>query len=110
MGISKLCLLGFYLNGALGSGKYDDISIDEVKSAIEDGSIFQFLEKRLGDDLDPSILDSSERSELMEEWASNVKNLDEREDCAVVRNGLCLLVAYLLQGIQARVTRSGANL
>jgi hypothetical protein len=106
MRINKLAFLGFYLNGALGSSKYDDISIDEVKAAIRDRSIFGLLESRLGDDVDTSLLDARDRQELMQEWASLADSVNESRKLCVDRNGLCLLVAYLLEGMQRRSRES----
>lgn len=45
MRISQLTFLGFYLNGALGSRKYADISIAEVKARIHDRTIFNYLRR-----------------------------------------------------------------
>ena len=102
MKITKLTFLGFYLNGALGSGKYDEVSITEVKNQIEKGTIFKYLENTLGDDIDISAIDLKDRQELLEEWEDLANAVDERRKLGVDKNGLCLLVAYLLEGIQRR--------
>lgn len=49
--------LAFYLNGALGSGRYNDLSIKDVKQRIDRGDIFEYLTDALGDDVDLSLLD-----------------------------------------------------
>lgn len=102
MRIAQLTFLGFYLNGALGSGKYDDISIEEVKGKIRDHTIFDYLKARLGMDIDLSVLSPEDRQELNDEWEGLADNVDEARKMCVDRNGLCLLVAYLLEGIQRR--------
>lgn len=111
MEITKLTALGFYLNGALGSGQYDDVSISAVKQAIDDGTIFDFLEDRLGKDVDLSILYNDDRAELLDEWQRIRNAVDEGRKFAIREGspGLCLLVAYLLEGIQmsARAASGG---
>lgn len=102
MRISKLTFLAFHLNGAVGSGKYDDISIEQIQNVIEDGTVFEFLKERLGQNVDLSLLEPVDCQELLEEWRGVVANVDERRKFCVERGGLCLLVAYLLEGIQER--------
>jgi len=105
MQVSKLTFIGFYLNGALGSGKYDDISISEVKERIRSHTIFDYLHGKLNMDIDLSLLTPEDKRELNEEWESLADNVDEARKMCVDKNGLCLLVAYLFEGIQRR-TRS----
>ncbi|WP_025812429.1 hypothetical protein [Komagataeibacter kakiaceti] len=47
MQITMLTFIAFYLDSAMDSGRYDDLSIDEVKREIEAGTIFPFLRARL---------------------------------------------------------------
>lgn len=103
--ISQLTFLAFTFNGALGSGRYDDVSVEEVKRRIGDGSVFGFLSSRLGGDLDLSILSEGQEEVLRKEWEELVVAYDEHRKFAVERNGLCLLVAYLLEGVQRRVAQ-----
>lgn len=104
MKISQLTFLGFYLNGALGSGQYDDISIAEVKARIRDHTIFDYLKEKFGRDVDLSVLSPEDRRELNDEWEGLADAVDEARKFCVDRNGLCLLVAYLLEGIQTRAS------
>jgi hypothetical protein len=100
MNIQKFASLGLQLNGALSSGKYDDISIVEVKSKILDNTIFDYLNNKLKDLLFfRIILTPEEKQELLDDWKYWAEAINEREDMLVERNGLCLLIAYLLQGI-----------
>lgn len=103
MQISKLTSLGFYLNGALGSGKYDDISIDEVKERIRDHTIFDYLKTKLGSDIDITVLRPEDRQALNAEWEDMSYALGEGRKLCVDRHGLCLLMAYILEGIQRRI-------
>ena len=103
MQINVLTQLALYLNGALGSGKYDAVSIEAVKAHLEAGSLFDFLENTLKDDIDISLLYNDDRAELLREWADMADSIDERRKLCVERSGLALLVAYILEGIQRRV-------
>ena len=101
MRITELCFLAFCLNGALDTGQYQDIGLDEVLGEIKRGSIFEFLERRLGDDIDLSIVGERERQVFISEWR-DMRAISAPRKFAVERSGLCLLVAYLLEGIQRR--------
>ena len=100
--LTQLTHLGFYLNGALGSGKHSDISIHEVKKRIRDRTIFEYLDERLGEDFDSSTLGEFERCELASEWEDMADVVREGRKLCVDRNGLCLLMGYILEGIQQR--------
>jgi hypothetical protein len=105
MKISTLTFIAFYLNGAMDSGRYDDISIDTVKAEIEKGTVFDFLRRRLGTDIDLSILEKVDELELLAEWQDLLAAVNERRKMSIERRGLTLLVAYLLEGIQRRLPR-----
>ena len=98
LSVTKRLLLGFQLNGALGTGDYDDITIDKVKHHIREGTILEYLNSALRD-LDISILDEQDHAELREEW-ERLLDVNESRKLCLRRGGLCLLVAYLLEGIQ----------
>ena len=101
MRITDLTFIGFYLNGALGSGKYNDITIEEVKKHLRDRSIFDFLENRLLD-IDLSAIKKQDRRKLNDEWLDLAEAVNESRKMGVKENGICLLVAYLFEGIQRR--------
>ena len=102
MPITVLTFLCFYLNSAMDSSNYDDISKSEVQDQIVAGTIFQFLRQRLGADIDLSILDADREAELLEEWQDMVAAINERKKMGIENRGLTLLIAYLLEGIQRR--------
>lgn len=92
--------LAIDLNGALGSGKYDDITIPEVRKRISDQTILSYLKDKLGDELDLSLISQDDQAGLIDQWDRLANAIDERRKLRVQKNGLCLLVAYLLAGIQ----------
>ena len=102
MRITNLTFLAFYLNSALDTGKYNDVGFDEVARHIEEGTIFEFLASRLSGDIDLSFFDEPKKSELLQEWQDMLAAVSARRKFGVQNNGLCLLVAYLLEGIQRR--------
>ncbi|KAB8316155.1 hypothetical protein SD81_028180 [Tolypothrix campylonemoides VB511288] len=65
MFIVKLCFLGFFLNSANSSGKYDNITIEEIQDEIRKGSIFAYLDERLKGDIDLSLITLDEKRELV---------------------------------------------
>jgi hypothetical protein len=101
--ITTLTFLAFYLNGAMDSGRFDDISKSEIEDEIERGTIFDFLRKRLGTAIDLSILSQADEQTLVEEWQDFVSAINARRKFAVENRGITLLVAYLLEGVQRRL-------
>jgi hypothetical protein len=95
-------MLAFQLNSALDSRRYANVTYKEVTHHIDLGTIFDFLATRLGEDIDLSLYDDAKRTELVAEWQSLLNAVDARRKFGVEKNGLCLLVAYCLQGIQQR--------
>lgn len=102
MRITKLTFLAFYLNGALDTGTYQGVTAEEVAKEIEKGSVFEFLSRRLSGAIDLSIFDNTDRAELLAEWQSLLNVIDAKRKLGVENNGLCLLMGYLLEGIQRR--------
>ena len=103
MKITSLTFIAFYINSAIDTGRYDDIEIHEVKQQITSGSIFDFLQNLLRNDIDLSILTKEDEMELLAEWQDFLAAINERRKMGVERRGLPLLIAYLLEGIQRRL-------
>lgn len=101
MQIFKLSVLGFYLNGALDSGNYSNITIEEIAEKIKNKTIFKYLKEDVHVDL--GYLTDEDKKELIDEWSSMWSEIYESKKLLVSNNGLCLLIAYLFEGIQSRV-------
>ncbi|SAL16795.1 hypothetical protein AWB71_00668 [Caballeronia peredens] len=99
MHITSLTLLAFYLNGAVDSGKR--VSLDDMYAEIEAGTVFDFLKRNI-ERIDLSSLNAKDKSELIEEWQRTANAVDARRKLVVEHNGYCLLLAYVLNGIQHR--------
>lgn len=101
MRIYKRSYLARELNAALGSGQFHDITYDDVWRRIEDGTIFKFLERRLDFRVMLSTPQPIDRLELLLDWDS-LRGCVEPFRFDGHRNGLCLLIGYLLEGISRR--------
>lgn len=102
MKISALTFMAFYVNSALDTGKYADVSIDAVRAEIRAGTIFSYLEITLENDIDLSIFDWSMRKALIEEWQDIEAATNIRKKFGIEKGGLTLLIAFLLESIQRR--------
>lgn len=89
-------------DSALDTGKYAYVSFDEVAKHIEEGTIFEFLATRLSSGIDLSTFDETNKKGLIEEWQDILAGVSARRKLGVQNNGICLLVTYLLEGIQRR--------
>jgi len=101
MYLSYLTSLGFFVNGAIETGKYDHITIEEVKTQIRDYNLFEYLEKKLSDDIDVSLWSEEEKHEINQEW-ENLLCINESKKFCVEKKGLALIMAYILESIQRR--------
>lgn len=97
--ISRFTYLAFELNAMLDHG--DVLSIDETRHHVDDGSIFEWLDLHLKDpqDLDGTPVDPHVRREMTDVFRS-VNDVDAFKSFGVEHNGIALLLAYCLEGIQ----------
>ncbi len=102
MKIVKLRIFAFELNAAIDTGKYSHITTDEIRQRIESGDVFRYLESQFKSDADFSALTKEDRKEMIDEWESMANAIDAKRKFGVSNSGLCLLMAYALQGIQQR--------
>ncbi len=94
----KFTFLSFSLNSLLDQKKFVDIK--EIEDHIEDGSIFVFLKEKFGDEVDLSLYGEEERKDLIEFFKSLLNAVDPRRKFGVENNGITLLLAYCIEGIQ----------
>lgn len=100
--IQKWSRLAIQLNGAAQSGLCDHVTTSAVAGALEHGQVFELLERELpAKAWDICKLSDVDRHQLAQEWAMLGKAY-EPEQFHVTRNGLALLVAYLLHMIDIR--------
>jgi len=89
------------------TGKYQDITIEEVKREIEKGTVLEYVAERGGTDIDLSLITKAEtwpnfRSFYIEHLQSiyNAYSGNERRKWGVQNSGLCLLLAWTNEIIQ----------
>ena len=102
-----LTLLILHLNALVDSGRYDSISLKEVKDHIRAGTIVEFLEKRAGSEADFSMLtDNGPYGKFKRFFITSLQSLqdayggDERRKWGVENRGLCLLIAWTNEILQ----------
>ncbi len=96
--ITRFTFLSFYLNSLLDKKKL--LNIDETKKNIEEGTIFNFLKNNFGDDIDLSLYRDEDKKVMTEFFQSLINAVDEKRKMGIEYNGLALLIAYCLEGIQ----------
>lgn len=94
----RFLLWGFI--GAMDTGKYDSLSVEEVHRHADVGNIQAFLLERFGSDLDLSLIEGQDWAFISETWASISNAIDERRKFGVENRGICLLMAYALESLQ----------
>ncbi|MDE0052761.1 MAG: hypothetical protein OXP28_05680 [Gammaproteobacteria bacterium] len=104
-----LTLLILHYNSLIDSGKYDDITISDVHEHIETGTVLRFITERAGTDVDLSLHFSAKAADQSFEqyYARYLRAIfygsagNERRKWGVEKRGLCLLVAWTNEIIQA---------
>jgi len=71
MRLSSLTLLAFQLITYIDNGKYQDISIDDIKTHIDAGDLLSYLNEKIGDDIDLSLFIPNYDYSVPEEFANN---------------------------------------
>ncbi len=84
------------INGAIETGKYQDVSVEEVEEHIDGGGLIPYLRERLGGDLDLSFLKEQDAQELNAKLNDILaaQRGNERRKWGIEKSGLCLLVAW----------------
>lgn len=94
--------LSFCLNSLIDSDQHKGISMDEVVAAIENQTIFQYLAKFKDMAWGISPLSKEDKLHLIDEWQRIANAYDAERKFGVNNNGISLLLAYVIEGIQMR--------
>lgn len=100
-----LTFLILQLNSLLDTGKYDDITINEIYNHIDDGTILHFLENRCYDDIDLSLY-TDKVDDFQKPYVEHLQSLydayggSHQRKWGVENNGLCLLLAWTNEILQ----------
>lgn len=95
----QLTFFIFQVNMVLDTGKYD-FSLAEIKEQIKNKNIISFLSEKCVDDIDLSIIQGEDKIKMENALLNVAENINERRKLGVEKNGLCLLIAYLVEMIQ----------
>jgi hypothetical protein len=90
--------LGFQLNALLDRGEALDIG--DTRKHISNRSLFGWLRESFGDELDLSLYRPDDEAEVLGLFESLSNAMNSRRKFGVEQNGLALLVAYCLEGLQ----------
>jgi hypothetical protein len=101
-----LTFTGFLINAAIDEGRGGDLSFDEVYSGLESGTLLADLDRKYPDtfDFSPYPAGSDNETRLLEALHNATGGIEgrERRKTGVERNGLCLVMALILEAIQVR--------
>ena len=102
--IQRWSRLAIQLNGAAESGRFDHITTMVIGGELERDRIFECLERELPAKVwEICKLSDIDRHQLAQEWRNMARAYDS-EQFHVSRNGLAMLVAYILHMIDIRHT------
>jgi len=106
-----MCLTGytnlaFQLIGIIDTPSNRPISREFIRDLISKGTIFEFLEDEYHFDI--SLWNETEKRALLKQWREFVDAYIDHKLC-VENNGLCLLLAYLLEAIQQQYLFGKSN-
>ena len=104
----KLLLLAIWINSAADRGIA--LEIDEVRKQAEAGTLFEWLVQNLPDPQMVSIIRGPGRKVLNDEWQRHENAISSRESFGVSKDGLCLVMTYVLASLQSRAVNAVDNL
>lgn len=98
----KFLFLVWEFIALMDTGKYDDITVDEVKNQASAGTIASYMVSKFGKDADFSLMEPQDWTDLAEEWERFENAIDEQRKMGIRNRGICLLQAYALQSYRDR--------
>ena len=102
--LASLTVLGLSLNRLIDSGDHEGTTKDQVQSEIDRGTIFSYLERfQHVSEFGLGAFTDEERRRLLGEWQGMANAIDPRGTLGVQNNGICLLLGYVIAGLQARI-------
>ncbi|WP_208133104.1 MULTISPECIES: hypothetical protein [Hymenobacter] len=96
----KFTYLLWQFNMMLDSGKYDAVTVSAIKVRISNGTLPNYLKSQFPD-ADFSMIEPDEWAYLVKEWSGLAEMVDEDRKMGVVHRGICLLLAYTINGLQS---------
>ena len=102
--LSSLTFVGFYVNSAIADGHGDAVSFDEIYSNLEKGTLLEYLNHKIPDEFDFSLLPpGSEQcvalNHVLNKVAGSLQGR-ERRKVGIEKSGQHLLLAFILEAMQ----------
>ena len=105
--LTPLTLIILEINYLIDTGKYNDISLQDIKREIGNGIILRYLQQKAGQDVDFSIILNGTTYPRFEEFyvdylqrMCNAYSGNERKKWGIENMGLCLLLAWTNEIVQ----------
>lgn len=99
--ILDLTQLIFWVNAAADTGKYEDVTVEELSAKVDDGTILPYLEERL---VDAGVMRPHFKEEAAAEITAAMQSLHDTEggghSWGVDKNGLHAVVAWATEMVQ----------
>lgn len=96
--VIRYTFLAFELNHQIDEGK--KLDLEETKAHIADGTLFEWLKAQFDGDIDLSIYKDEDKEKVLELFVALKENVDSRRKFGVEKDGLSLLLAYCIEGLQ----------
>ncbi len=96
--IIRFTYLSFQLNSLLDKKKFLDYQ--ETINHIESGNILEWLKEKFSEEIDLSLYDNKDKKEVVGLFQDLTSAVDAKKQFGVNENGISLLLAYCLEGIQ----------
>lgn len=102
--IRKLLGIAGDLNALIDSGKHEGVSKTEIITEINNHTIFKYLENNFQSEFRWALgnLSDDDKWHLIGEWQSMANAIDSERKLGISNSGICLLIGYVLEGIQMR--------
>lgn len=100
---ARFTALFWAVGGLIDEGYTEDV--DSIQAHIGDASLFEYLSQKYPG-LDLSLLSNDDRAALLRFFRALADTVDHGRKFGVRRNGLLLLIAYSMEGIQQVVDAS----
>ena len=100
--------ISFQLNSLLDEGLFLDYQ--ETVQNLEAKTVFDLLKQKFGTQIDLSIVDAKEIRDISDLFLDLVLAVNARRKFGVSKNGISLLLAYCIEGIQREHSKSRRDL
>src|SRR5438093_7603411 len=98
MKLTRLTHLAFEVNAAIDDGKIK-LTYDEMKKTLQDGKLFERL-KKYPTDFDEGLWEAQDFAfvnQSLQDLALAVSKSQDERKLGVEKNGLCILLAYIVE-------------